>query len=81
MTSEQKKQVTDALVAFVLSATSSSHFIDRSEALALPAALDFLAKTDLSEKPLRISDKDVIIGVFPSIDLYGMVRKYSKSKE
>ena len=44
MTSEQKKQITDALVSFVSRATDDSHYIDQEEAAVLPAILDFLAK-------------------------------------
>ena len=44
VTSEQKKQVTDALVSYVLRVTDDSHYMDQEEAAVLPDILDFLAK-------------------------------------
>lgn len=81
MTSKQKKQVTDALVAFVLTVTDSSHFIDRSEVMALPAVLDFLMKTDSSEKLCSITFGDEIISSTVLPDLKKMIKKFVKSKE
>ncbi len=52
MTSEQKKQVADALVSYVLRVTDDSHYMDQEEVTILPAILDFLAKTD-SSKTIR----------------------------
>lgn len=46
MTSEQKNQITNALISLVLNITSDSHRVDQAEATALSAALDFLSKTD-----------------------------------
>ena len=52
MTSEQKKQMADALVSYVLRVTDDSHYMDQEEVTILPAILDFLAKTD-SSKTIR----------------------------
>ncbi len=52
MTSEQKKQVADALVSYVLRVTDDSHYMDQEEVAILPTILDFLAKTD-SSKTIR----------------------------
>lgn len=80
MTPDQKKQVTDALVAFVLTVTDSSNIIDRSEAMALSAVLDFLAKTD-SPKGIDITFGDEIIGSTALPDLHKLAKKFAKSKE
>lgn len=52
MTSEQKKQMADALVSYVLRVTDDSHYMDQEEVTILPTILDFLAKTD-SSKTIR----------------------------
>ncbi len=80
MTSEQKKQVTDALVAFVLTVTDSSYPLERSEAMVLPSVLDFLMKTD-SPKGLEITLGDDMIGSLVTPDLHKMVKKFVESKE
>lgn len=81
MTPDQKKQVTDALVAFVLTVTDSSNIIDRSEAMALSAALDFLIETDAPEKLYNIASGDEIISSTASPNLYKLAKKFAKSKE
>lgn len=50
MTSEQKKQVADALVSFVSRTTGDSHYLEQEEIAILPAILDFLAETDSSKE-------------------------------
>lgn len=40
MTSEQKKQVTDALVSYVIRVTDDSHYMDQEEVAILPTILD-----------------------------------------
>ncbi len=80
MTSKQEKQVTDALVAFVLTVTDGSHLVDRSEAMVLPAMLDFLMMTNSPErlyKPIRETMIDSAI--LP--DLHKMIKKFVESKE
>ncbi len=81
MTPDQKKQVTDALVAFVLTVTDSSNIIDRSEAMALSAALDFLIETDAPERLYNIASQSEIISSAASPNLHKMVKKFAKSKE
>lgn len=81
MTPVQKKQVTDALVAFVLTVTDSSNIIDRSEAMALSAALDFLIETDAPERLYSIASGDEIISSTASPNLHKLAKKFAKSKE
>ncbi len=81
MTPDQKKQVTDALVAFVLTVTDSSTTIDRSEAMALSAALDFLIETDAPERLYNIASHSEIISSTTSSNLYKLAKKFAKSKE
>lgn len=80
MTLEQKKQVTDALVSFVLRVTSDSHYIEQEETAILPAILDFLMKTD-SPKGLEITLGDDMIGSLATPDLHKAVKKFAESKE
>lgn len=80
ITPDQKKQVTDALVAFVLAITNDSHIMERSEAMALPAVLDFLMKTD-SPEGINITFGDEIIGSTTLPDLYKITKKFAESKE
>lgn len=80
MISKQENQVTDALVAFVLIVTNSSHAIEPSEAMVLPAILNFLMKTD-PPKGLEITFRDDMIGSLAMPDLYKMAKKFAESKE
>jgi len=77
MTPEQKKQVTNDLVRFVSAVTYSPRDITKAEAMALPAVLDFLAKTDFPEIPYRIATGDALLCEATPLGF----QKFTKSKE
>jgi hypothetical protein len=81
MTPEQKRQVIGDLVRFVSTVTHSQHDITKAEAMALPAVLDFLMKTDSQERLYRIASEDEIISSTASPDLHKMIKKFVESKE
>lgn len=57
MTPEQKKQVIDACVKFVISATDGSSCISQAEASALPSVLEFLLESEPPERLYRTKEK------------------------
>lgn len=80
MTSEQKKQIADALVTFVIRATDSTFGINQEEASVLPFVLDFLVKADSSEG-LKITSDDKTISNAVLPDLHKMIEKFVESRK
>ena len=80
ITSEQKKQIADALVTFVIRATDSTFGINKEEASVLPFVLDFLVKVDSSEG-LKITSDDKTISNAVLPDLHKMIEKFVESRK
>lgn len=81
MTMVQERQLTDALISFVLNATDGKHTISQEEAMMLPSVLSFLATTRMPERNFRMFIDDVVINGTSQPNLHKTVRKFVKSKE